>query len=157
MIEPIRRKQNRFSGDAPEEGQSFTEMAISMVFILVLLAGVVDLGRMFWVFVTLRDAAQEGAAYGSFCPAHIAGIQSRIRNSSTNPVNLSDSTNITIVISPDCSNLANAALCEVGDPLTITVENPTFRMSMPFMSWVNVPLSSSVSDTILSVTQDCPP
>jgi Flp pilus assembly protein TadG len=155
----VKKLQNNpsIAEDRSERGQSFVEMAISLVFILVLLAGVVDLGRMFWVFVTLRDAAQEGASYASFCPADIPGIQARIRNSSTNPVNLSDTTNVTIVISPDCSNLANALLCEVGDPITITVANPTFRMSMPFMGGANIPLSNSVIDTILSDTQTCPP
>lgn len=152
MFDSIRNGQNERPGKTSEAGQSFTEMAISMVFILVLLAGVVDLGRMFWVFVTLRDAAQEGAAYGSFCPADTSGIESRVRNSSTNPVDL-NGPNITIDFDPDCS----ITTCSVGDPLTITVANPTFRMSMPFMNWVTVPLSSAVTDTILSVTQTCPP
>lgn len=136
-----------------ERAQSFTELALSLVFILILLAGVVDLGRMFWVFVTLRDAAQEGAAYASFCPAHISGIQSRIRNSSSNPVDLTDTTNIKIIIAPDCSFLS----CSVGDAITITVSNPTFKMSMPFLGGVTIPLSAEVNDTILSTTQTCPP
>lgn len=134
-------------------------MALSLVFVLVLLAGIVDLGRMFWVFVTLRDAAQEGASYASFCPADIPGIQSRIRNSSTNPVNLSDTANIAIIISPDCSSAANVAagICDVGDMISVSVSNPTFRMSMPFMGGLNIPLSNTVGNTILTTTQTCPP
>lgn len=154
--------KNGYSQTIPkrgEGGQSFVEMALSLVFLLVLLGGVVDLGRMFWVFVTLRDAAQEGASYASFCPADIAGIQARIRNSSTNPVNLADTTNVAIIITPDCSSAANVALgiCDVGDPISVSVSNPTFRMSMPFMGGFNIPLSNTVGDTILSTTQSCPP
>lgn len=140
-----------------ERGQSFTEMAISIVFILILLAGIVDLGRMFFVFVALRDAAQEGAAYASFCPADIPGIQARIRSASTNPVNLYDTTAVTIIISPDCSLSANAALCDTGDGLTVTVSSPTFTMSMPFMGGANIPLSAKVTDTILTNGLACPP
>lgn len=137
-----------------ESGQSFVEMALSITFILILLAGVVDLGRMFWTFVTLRDAAQEGAAYASFCPADVDGIEARIRNSSTLPVDLTDTTNINVPRpTPDCSMVA----CNVGDPISIEVSNLTFRMSMPFMGGINIPLTASVSDTILSITQTCPP
>jgi len=154
MFAFIKKAFTRASADRSEQGQSFTEMAISMVFILILLAGVVDLGRMFWVFVALRDAAQEGASYASFCPADISGIESRVRNSSTNPVNLADTTNINVPRpDPDCSMVT----CNVGDAITIRVSNLTFRMSMPFMGGVNIPLSASVTDTILSTTLTCPP
>ena len=140
-----------------EEGQSFTEMAISLVFILILLAGIVDLGRMFFVFVALRDAAQEGASYASFCPADISGIQARVRSASSNPVNLYDTTAITIIISPDCANPANAALCDTGDGLTVTVGSPTFNFTMPFLGGVTIPLNARVTDTILTNGLVCPP
>ena len=140
-----------------ESGQSFTELALSIVFILILLAGIVDLGRMMFVYVALRDAAQEGAAYASFCPADTPGIQARARASSTAPVNLFDSTNIAIIISPDCTAPANAALCEVGDGISVTVSSPTFPMTMPFLGGVTIPLSARVTDSIITVVEDCPP
>ena len=48
-----------------ENGQSLVEMALSMTLLLILLAGVVDLGRAFFTFIALRDAAQEGASYAA--------------------------------------------------------------------------------------------
>jgi Flp pilus assembly protein TadG len=48
-----------------EQGQSLTELAIILVFLLVLLAGVVDLGRAFFAYIIVRDAAQEGALIGA--------------------------------------------------------------------------------------------
>lgn len=140
-----------------EKGQSFTELAISLVFILVLLAGVVDLGRLFFVFIALREAAQEGASYASFCPADIPGIQARVRVSSTAPVDLLDSTNISIIISPDCSLLANAAQCQPGDGISITVGSPNFSLSMPFLGGANIPLNAKVTDSILTAGLTCPP
>lgn len=48
-----------------EQGQSLIELSLSLVMLLILLAGLVDLGRGFFTYITLRDAAQEGASYAS--------------------------------------------------------------------------------------------
>ena len=49
-------------------GQSLVELAISLVVLLMLLSGAVEFGIIFFQFVQLRDAAQEGALYGSTHP-----------------------------------------------------------------------------------------
>jgi hypothetical protein len=51
-----------------EKGQSLLELAVSLVVLLILLAGVVDFGRIAFYYIALRDAAQEGASYGSIFP-----------------------------------------------------------------------------------------
>ena len=51
--------------DKKESGQSLVELALSMTLLLILLAGVVDLGRAFFTYIALRDAAQEGASYAA--------------------------------------------------------------------------------------------
>ena len=66
-----------------ERGQSLAEMALMMSFLLILLVGVVDLGRGFFVYLALRDAAQEGALYGSTDPTNNADIEARVSNSSS--------------------------------------------------------------------------
>ena len=48
-----------------ERGQSLVEFAISLVIILWLLAGAVEFGIALFQYIQLRDAAQEGALYGS--------------------------------------------------------------------------------------------
>lgn len=53
------------NGNPKEQGQSLVELALSLVLLLTLLAGLVDFGRAFFTYVALRDAAQEGAAYAS--------------------------------------------------------------------------------------------
>jgi hypothetical protein len=73
-----------------EHGQSLVELAMSLTIIAFLLSGAVDLGRAYFVYVALRDAAQEGAVYGSLAPSDIdPGIYSRIQESSTGPINFS--------------------------------------------------------------------
>ena len=51
-----------------EDGQSMVELALTLTFLLILLAGTMDLGRAFFTWIEMRDAAQEGAVYGSLCP-----------------------------------------------------------------------------------------
>ncbi len=52
-----------------EKGQSMVELALTITFLMVLLAGTIDLGHAFFVWLAMRDAAQEGATYGSYNPA----------------------------------------------------------------------------------------
>ena len=133
--------------EAAESGQSFTEIAISLVFILILLASIVDLGRIFFTFVALRDAAQEGAAYASICPNDTAGVETRVRTSSNLPVNLLDTSNILVEVFQDYVDIE----------VTVRVTHQDFSLSMPFLGGVTVPLRAVVTDSILTFTLTCPP
>jgi Flp pilus assembly protein TadG len=133
--------------EATESGQSFTEIAISLVFILILLASIVDLGRIFFTFVALRDAAQEGAAYASICPTDTAGVETRVRTSSNLPVNLLDTSDILVEVFQDYVDIE----------VTVRVTHQDFSLSMPFLGGVTVPLRAVVTDSILTFTLTCPP
>lgn len=131
-----------------ERGQSLVEFAISLVILIWLLTGAVEFGMAYFQFVQLRDAAQEGALYGSLNPSDNTGIMSRIRQSSQSPIDLSDSSivpdsNITITLS--------GSACEGnGIEVEITYDHKVF---MPFVSEITgstIPLKASVTDTILS-------
>ena len=56
------RMKNALNYSDSEKGQSMVELAVSVVVLLILLAGVVDLGRLAFYYITLRDAAQEAAS-----------------------------------------------------------------------------------------------
>src|SRR6266508_2450484 len=88
-----------------ERGQSLVELGVSLVILLYLLSGAAEFGVLFFQFVQLRDAAQEGALYGSMNPyiestgdtkfeageaINQADIDSRVRNASSSPIDLSD-------------------------------------------------------------------
>src|SRR5574342_1063 len=81
-----------------ERGQSLVELALSLSVILLLLAGAVDFSIAYFTFSAMQDAAQEGALYGSINPADEAGIISRVRNASTNPVDLADEDLVGVVV-----------------------------------------------------------
>lgn len=69
---------NRIKINKREKGQSMVELSLVLIFVLVLMAGVVDLGRMMFEYLTMRDAAQEGAGYGAAYPNYCADIKNRI-------------------------------------------------------------------------------
>ena len=52
-----------------ERGQSLVEVSISLMLLLTLFSGIVDLGRAYIASVALQDAANEAATYLSIEPA----------------------------------------------------------------------------------------
>jgi Flp pilus assembly protein TadG len=80
-----------------ERGQSLVELAISLVVLLFLLSGIVEFGLAFFQFVQLRDAAQEGALFGSTDPADFGAIETRVRASSNTPIKLDAAANLVTV------------------------------------------------------------
>ena len=73
-----------------ERGQSFMELAISLVFLLILVSVMVDLGWAFYTLISLRDITQEATAYGSMCAKDQVGIEERFRKSATSPLDAND-------------------------------------------------------------------
>jgi Flp pilus assembly protein TadG len=137
-MEPVSTFHDTQSQDT-ERGQSLLEFALGLVILLVLLAGVVDLGRAFFTYMSLRDAAQEGAAYASFCPLDSDGgrnlIVERVRSSSDFPLDLSAPE-----VQVNCTYLATGVACDTngatvtpGTMVHVEVVYPDFHISMPFI------------------------
>ncbi len=128
-----------------EHGQSLVELAMSLTIILFLLAGAVDFSIAYFSFAAMQDAAQEGALYGSINPGNEEGIKARVRGASTNPVDLSDDTLVTVDVTVSGDG------CE-GDEVTVNVIYD-YPISMPFIGAIigtqKITLNASVTDTIL--------
>jgi hypothetical protein len=130
-----------------ERGQSLVELGVSLLILLYLLSGAAEFGVLFFQFVQLRDAAQEGALYGSMNPLDTTGITARVQAASSSPLDL---TTITPVIT------YSGAQCE-GNGITVTLTYD-HHIFMPFMPQLlardHITLSAAVTDTIL--TPVCP-
>jgi len=129
------------------------------VVLLYLLSGAVEFGIIFFQFVQLRDAAQEGALYGSTAPTNSVPIEARVRAASSSPINLSDISLVTVTITatdPAGTSKPLSAACE-ADGLKVQVQY-THRIFMPFLPQLigrtQIPLSAEVTDTVL--TPVCP-
>lgn len=126
-----------------QRGQSLVELAISFTVLLILLGGAIDLGRAFFAYIAVRDAAQEGATYGALHPADTIGVEQRVRHSASGPINLTSTTEVIVTSSPDPSN----------GYYQVTVQY-NFKPMMPIMSVImgpgTFPLRATVTQTILS-------
>ncbi len=146
-----------------ERGQSLVELSISLVVLLYLLSGAVEFGLAFFQFVQLRDAAQEGALFGSMNPSvGIPSIETRVRAASGSPIELaqndpSQPNYVNVLITAEDSggnSIAAAGACE-GDALTVEVSYD-HHIFMPFMSRIigpTIPLHAEVTDTVLAPVQ----
>lgn len=145
-----------------ERGQSLVELAISLVVLLYLLSGVVEFGIAFFQFIQLRDAAQEGALYGSLNPTDNTNITTRVRNASNSPIDLQVTTGpraVGVTITPSDADGDGRTTC-VGDGIQVSVSF-THKIFMPFIPTLigsdTIPLTGTVTDTILqSTTAGCP-
>ena len=141
-----------------ERGQSLVELAISIVILIYLLSGAVEFGLAFFQYVQLRDAAQEGALYGSMNPTNSVPIESRARGASTSPIDLSNTSLVTVTVTvTDGTTGTTKALtsaCE-GDGLEVVVSYK-HKIFMPFIAQFigstdnTISLNASVTDTVLS-------
>ncbi|MEE8122195.1 MAG: TadE/TadG family type IV pilus assembly protein [Anaerolineales bacterium] len=133
----MKREQERKG----ERGQSLTEFAVGVIFILVLLAGGMDFGRAYFSYISIRDAAQEGAAYASIAPSDVTGIRSRVRDTSSEPIDLSS------FIDDQIDVVVSGSAC-AGNTVSVTVEYD-FNIVAPFIAGNTLHLEAEAIDTIL--------
>jgi len=144
-----------------ERGQSLVELSISLMVMLMLLVGAAEFGVALFQFIQLRDAAQEGALYGSLYPDEDGNneqIEKRIRYVSDTPLKLEDETvlldsNISITTKDENgATVASSAACP-GDEITVELKYDHV-IFLPFAKMftggaTKITLTASVSDTIL--------
>jgi Flp pilus assembly protein TadG len=142
-----------------ERGQSLVEMAISLIIILFLLVGAVEFSIALYQYVAMRDAAQEGALYGSIHPDEEAQIKQRVVAAASDVLTLSpDNTNVQIEIlptsAPRCEGLTydpdTASMVPNTIKVTVTFSHTIFMPLVPAMIGTNtINLTAEVTDTIL--------
>lgn len=133
-----------------EKGQSFVELAVSLVLLLVLLAGTVDLGRMLYIYITMRDAAQEGVVFGSAFPTHCDQTVDRVVSNLVDP----GTVDVEVYVADKACNLASRTTeaC-TGNEIRVRVIDYDFPITMPFLGTFlgrqTIVLETEVSGTIL--------
>ena len=59
------------SGKKHERGQSMVEFALSLPILILILSGIIDIGRVYFAYIYLEEAAAEAALYLSLNPTCI--------------------------------------------------------------------------------------
>ena len=118
-----------------EKGQSLVEFVLILPILLIILAGMLDLGRLYFAYVAVTDAAAEGATYAAIHPEYAAippedegnEIVNRAQDASGGLIEIDRS-----LVGIECLDLECLATAS-GDPITVTV-NYTFTLATPFIS-----------------------
>ena len=143
-----------------ENGQSMIELALTITILMVLLAGTIDLGRAFFTWLTMRDASQEGATYGSYDPAiSVQNIKDYVVSLITTDVIKDPGALITVNVTftdPNKRCLGyDPAEPSLNKPNSITVEvvYQNFPITMPFLGTIlgsqTIPIHATINDTII--------
>ena len=110
----------------PDRGAAVVEMAITMLFLIPLLVGLIDVGRLVYSHIAVQEAAQEGAMLASFTESVTQNeIRSRVIDSTSFPPILDSE--IAITCHPDPRAEIN------GSVVTVTVTHD-FDLLLPFSS-----------------------
>lgn len=112
-------------------GQSLVELALMFTFLMILLAGVLDFGRMYYVYLALQSSAQEGAVFVCSSPTCVDStdcpdpnnMEYRLRHESE--VGLIDWSAVGIGVSPNSPGNGDVAKVDV---------TYDFFMAAPFVS-----------------------
>ena len=106
-------------------GQSLVEFALMLPILLIILAGALDLGRLYYAHVAVTDAAAEGVAYAAIAPDDSDEVFNRAQFASGGLVELErDQVQIT------CASCPNP---RSGDPIAVTVSYE-FGLGTPFLN-----------------------
>ena len=112
MMRLLKNRHNR-----NERGQGILELALVLPFLLLIVLGVLDLGRIFFETIGLTNAAREGVRYLTLHPDNEAGaVLAAIDEANYAGITISNGQ-----VTVDCTNLDGDDYCDSGTPATVTV------------------------------------
>jgi Flp pilus assembly protein TadG len=142
-----------------ERGQSLVEMTVGAVILILILSGLLDLGRVYYVIVALEDGAGEAALYLAINPecwtaadgpqcADPNNAEYRARHSGGELVDWSTTT---ITVTPPSAADRDA----VGDTVTVSIVYPYLLLTpvIPQITGVN-PINLTGMATQIVITDD---
>jgi len=101
--------------DTRERGANLVEFALVLFVLALLMMGVVDFGRAFYSYITITNAAREGARRASRVPDQDGSIEQAVRQEAAN--NGLDLTGGDVLIT-----VGRADDWSGGDPISVTVD-----------------------------------
>lgn len=128
-----------------DEGSALVEFSLIAFTFIILLLGVVEMGRLTLVYTTMANSARAGARYaivhggeltsGASGPGSTTAVQTVVKNYAS--AGLVNTANLTVTVAyPNGTNTA-------GSPVTVSVQYPYD----PLVSFFNSLLSTTLSST----------
>ncbi len=139
------------------QGQAMVELALTLPLLLLILFGVVDLGRLFFAYTSITNASREGARVGTTNPTNANNaIKTRVEQEVASSLSLTDA-NITI----DCAAYSDTppytysttycSSAAVGDRIRVTVNYNYQFLSLYLFGLQNLLLSNNTSMAIVQI------
>jgi PKD repeat protein len=111
-------------------GQALVEFALVIPVMLLLVVGGLDVGRLFFSWIEVNNAAREGAAYAGGNPTDTSGITGHVQTE-TNSQGQGGEGSVTVAVS--CANTSNATIaCANAPGGSGTGNTVTVRVTRPF-------------------------
>lgn len=115
------------------KGQTLLELALALAFLMLILAGLVDYGRLHSVRIALINAAREGAFFAASDPDNLRGAMDRVKQEAmTAGIALSDS-DISLQI-PTGEN-------QTGQPVSVTIQTSVPTIFARFIGVSAIPIT----------------
>ena len=134
-----------------EAGQSLVEFAAGVMVLIILVSGVLDIGRAFMTFVAIENGAGEGALYASAHPKWVTEDDQAdpdnitYRAAHESPTGLVDWSLASVGVI--------TSTIEAGQPITVTVTY-SYTVLTPFINQLigggNLPLHATATEMILN-------
>ncbi len=129
-----------------ERGQSLAEFAILLPLLLILTLGAIDYGRVYFAYVSVTNAARNGAQYASVSPdaaADEAGVREAVLDETSALLDTSPTNPSVVLVSPPPASPS----CQDADA------NPCARVTVHYtfhtlVSWPGLPSSIEVQRTV---------
>jgi Flp pilus assembly protein TadG len=132
-----------------KSGQSLVELAVSVMVIMLLVLGAVETGMAIFQYVTISDAAQEGANYASINPDKEQDIKYRVYAAASDVLpNLDTDGNVTVT--PNGQPCEGISIIGVPNSIEVTVQYD-HKIIFPLVPGAKpITLKASATSTILS-------
>ncbi len=129
------------------QGQGLVEFALVLPVLVLIVAGIFDLGRAFYASITIKNAARVGARYGTLHPADSQGTCDSAKFEANSSGIVIDYVNVTITCSttitcaaPYPSPMTASAGCSASQPITVTVNYLYDDMILKFFFPSGIPM-----------------
>ena len=135
----------------PERGESLAETALLLPLLTLVLLGVIDFGRAYYLSIEVTNAAYAGASYGVQNSADITGMQNAATGDAPDVAGITASASYGCVCSQSNASTSGVANCTspptcngAGNTTVTYVTVTTSASYTPIFKWPGFPASISL-------------
>jgi len=123
------------------KGQTLLELALALVFLMLILAGLADYGRVHSVRIALIHAAREGAFYAASNPDDLQGAKERVKQEAmAEGIFLNDA---------DIAVQVPTGESRQGQPVTVIVQTNIPTIFARFLGVSSIPITAQASAPVM--------